>query len=131
MDKAATLIARILLAQIFLLAGINKIFGYSGTQGYMESFGLPGALLPLVILLEIGGAAALIIGWQTRWAAIALAGFSILAALIFHTNFSEQMEVIMFTKDLAIAGGLLSLAVYGPGQISLDNRQVATPQSAS
>ncbi len=69
MEKYTNLAGRILLAHIFLLAGINKITGYSGTQGYMEAMGVPGMLLPLVIILEIGGAVALIVGCQTRWAA--------------------------------------------------------------
>ncbi len=80
MEKVSVLIGRILLAQIFLLAGTSKIFEYAGTQSYMEAMGVPGALLPLVILLEIGGSLALIIGWQTRWAAAALAGVLLLGA---------------------------------------------------
>lgn len=125
MHKYINLAGRILLAHIFLLAGINKISGYAGTQGYMEAMGVPGMLLPLVILLEIGGAVALIIGWQTRWAAYALAAFSIAAALIFHSNFAEQMQSILFMKNLAMAGGLLILAVHGAGGFSLDrNRAV-------
>ena len=91
MDKYANLAGRILLAHIFLLAGLNKITGYSGTQGYMEAMGVPGMLLPLVILLEIGGAVALIVGWQTRWAAYALALFSIVAAVIFHSNLADHL----------------------------------------
>ena len=120
MDKVTTLIARILMAHIFLIAGVNKIFGYAGTQGYMESVGVPGMLLPLVIVLEIGGALALIVGWQTRWAAYALAAFSILSALIFHSNFAEQMQMILFMKNVAMAGGLLLLAVHGAGAYSLE-----------
>lgn len=122
MDKYINLAGRILLAHIFLLAGINKISGYAGTLGYMEAMGVPGMLLPLVILLEIGGAVALIIGWQTRWAAYALAAFSIAAALIFHSNFAEQMQSILFMKNLAMAGGLLILAVHGAGAFSLDRK---------
>lgn len=125
MEKYANLVGRILLAHIFLLAGINKITGYSGTQGYMEGMGVPGMLLPLVILLEIGGALALIVGWQTRWAAYALALFSIVAALIFHSNLSEQIQMILFMKNWALAGGLLVLAANGAGAFSLEQRTKA------
>jgi putative oxidoreductase len=117
------LVGRILLAQIFLLAGLNKIAGYAGTQGYMESMGVPGSLLPLVILLEVGGGLALIIGWQTRLAAYALAAFTLVAAVIFHSNLADQMQMIMFMKNLAIAGGLIILAVHGAGSLSLDRRR--------
>jgi putative oxidoreductase len=122
MEKYVNLAGRVLLAHIFLLAGINKITGYSGTQGYMEAMGVPGMLLPLVILLEIGGALALIAGWQTRLAAYALALFSIVGALIFHSNLGDQMQMIMFMKNWAMAGGLLVLAANGAGAFSLDNR---------
>jgi putative oxidoreductase len=122
MEKYVNLAGRILLAHIFLLAGINKITGYSGTQGYMEAMGIPGMLLPLVILLEIGGALALIAGWQTRLAAYALALFSIVSALIFHSNLGDQMQMILFMKNWAMAGGLLVLAANGAGAFSLDNR---------
>ena len=125
MDKYANLLGRILLAHIFLLAGLNKISAYSGTQGYMESMGIPGMLLPLVILLEIGGALALIVGWQTRWAAYALALFCIVSALIFHFDLADQMQRIMFMKNLALAGGLLVLAANGAGAFSLEQRAKA------
>jgi len=125
MDKYANLAGRILLAHIFLLAGLNKITGYSGTQAYMEAMGVPGMLLPLVILLEVGGALALIVGWQTRWAAYALALFSIVSALIFHSNLSDQIQMILFMKNWAMAGGLLVLAANGAGAFSLDQRAKA------
>ena len=122
MDKYQTLVGRVLLAHIFLLAGISKISGYAGTQGWMESVGVPGMLLPLVIVLEIGGALALIIGWQTKWAAWALAAFSVVSAIIFHSNFADQMQSILFMKNLAMAGGLLVLAAHGAGPVSLDRK---------
>ncbi len=125
MEKYTNLAGRILLAHIFLLAGINKITGYSGTQGYMEAMGVPGMLLPLVIILEIGGAVALIVGWQTRWAAYALALFSIVAAVIFHGNLADQMQMILFMKNWALAGGLLVLAANGAGAFSLEQRAKA------
>lgn len=123
MTKYNSVVARILLAQIFVLAGMNKIMGYAGTQGYMEMMGVPGILLPLVITLELGGGLALIAGWQARWVAYALAGFSIVSALIFHNNLADQMQMIMFMKNLAIAGGMLLLAEHGAGSFSIDNRK--------
>ena len=120
--KYASPVGRFLLAQIFLLAGLNKISGYAGTQGYMESMGVPGALLPLVIVLEVVGGLALILGWQTRLVALALAGFSIISAVIFHSDFSDQMQMVMFMKNFAIAGGLVILFAQGSGSYALDNR---------
>jgi putative oxidoreductase len=123
MEKNGQLIARIFLAQIFLLSGIFKISGYAGTQGYMEAMGVPGMLLPLVIALEIGGGLALIAGWQTKWISLALAGFTLVAAVIFHNNLADQMQQIMFMKNIAITGGLLLLAIHGAGSYSLDSRR--------
>ncbi len=123
MNNAIVLLARLLLAQIFLLAGLGKISGYAGAQGYMESVGVPGVLLPLVILLEIGGSLALILGFMTRWAALALAGFCVAAALLFHLQPNDQMQMIMLMKNLAMAGGLLLLYVQGAGAYSLDGRR--------
>lgn len=85
-------------------------------------WGVPGMLLPLVILLEAGGGLALVVGWQTRWTAFGLAGFSVLAALIFHNNLGDQMQMIMFMKNMAIAGGLLLLAEHGAGEFSFEKK---------
>ena len=115
-------LSRLLIAAIFLAAGLNKIAQYEGTQGYMQSVGLPGELLPLVIALEVMGALLLIIGLQVRWTALALAGFSVSSALLFHLDFADQIPSIMFMKNLSIAGGLLVLASAGAGAWSLDNR---------
>ena len=122
MTKSIQLIARVFLGHIFILAGLSKLgdAAYVGTQGYMESMGVPGMLLPLVIAFEIGAGLAIVIGWQTRWAALALAGFSILAGLIFHSNFADQMQTILFMKNVSIAGGLLLLTAHGAGAYSLD-----------
>lgn len=120
MNNASLLIARIFLGQIFLLAGINKIGAYEGTQGYMESMGVPGELLFLVIALEIVGGLAIILGWQVRWASWALAAFTLVAGLIFHSNFAEQMQSIQFMKNVAIAGGFLALATAGAGAYSIE-----------
>lgn len=122
MEKITQVIARVMLGHLFLIAGWQKIGGYEGAQGYMESVGVPGMLLPLVILLELGAGLAIIIGWQTKLAAAALALFTIASAVLFHHNFSDQMQTIMFMKNIAISGGLMLLAVYGAGACSLDNR---------
>ena len=131
MNKAVTstgeLTGRILIAAIFLTAGIGKLgAGYAGTQGYMESMGVPGMLLPLVIALEIGGAILVIAGLWTRFAALALAGFTVLSAMLFHADLSDQMQQIQFMKNLAIAGGFLFLAVSGAGAWSIDARRSRT-----
>ena len=123
MSKYSSLIARILLSHIFIMAGISKITGYAGTQGYMESVGVPGILLPLVIILELGGGLALLVGWQTRLVSYAVAAFTVIAAVIFHSNLADQMQMIMFMKNFAIAGGLLLLAEHGAGAYSLENRK--------
>lgn len=122
LEKSADLAGRILIAVIFLLAGLNKISGYEGTAAYMASKGVPGELLPLVILLEVGGAVAIILGLFTRLTAVALAGFCVLSAILFHGNIGEQMQFILFFKNLAIAGGFLFLFANGPGAWSLDAR---------
>lgn len=115
-----TLAARALAAAIFISAGIGKLgAGYAGTQAYMASMGIAGELLPLVIALEIGGGLALLFGFQARLAAFALALFCIVSAAIFHTS-ADQMQQIMFMKNLAMAGGLLAFTVFGAGRFSLD-----------
>lgn len=119
------LAGRVLLAAIFLLAGLQKVSGYDGTVAYMASVGVPGALLPAVIALEIGGALAIIAGIQTRLVAILLAGFSLVAAVLFHGNLADQMQSILFLKNVAIAGGFLVLAAHGPGAWSVDARRRA------
>lgn len=110
---------RFLLALIFIVAGYGKIGGYEGTAGYMEAMGVPGALLPLVIVTELGGGIAILLGLFTRPVAIALAGFSILSAWLFH-NPADAAQQIMFMKNLALGGGFLVLAAHGAGAWSLD-----------
>ena len=120
MNAYFSLLGRIGLSLIFLISGWGKIAGYAATQGYMESVGVSGALLPLVIALEICGGLAVLAGAFTRWFAVGLAVFSIASALIFHANLADQMQAIMFWKNFAIAGGFLLLAAHGPGPLSLD-----------
>ena len=122
MSKFSDLAARILLSAMFFMAGLSKIGAYAGTQGYMESQGVPGFLLPLVIAVEVIEPVLLVLGWQTRYAAIALAGFTAAAAFMFHLNFADQMQSIMFMKNIAITGGLLLLATHGDGELSLDSK---------
>jgi putative oxidoreductase len=123
LNHASNLTGRTLIAAIFLISGIGKIAGYSGTAAYMESMDVPGALLLPTIVLEIGGALAIIVGWQTRFAALALAAFSLLAGILFNGNFADPMQQIAFLKNLAIAGGFLFLAAHGAGAWSLDARR--------
>ncbi len=111
---------RVLLGLMFVVAGLNKISAYAGTQGYMESMGIPGGLLPLVIALEIGAGLAVMLGIATRLSALALAGFTLVAAIVFHADVADQMQSILFMKNIAIAGGLFLLAVNGPGAWSVD-----------
>ena len=116
------LAGRILLALLFLMSGIGKIAGYEASVGYMHAMGVPGALLPVTIVLEIAGAAAIMAGWKTRIAACLLAGFTLVAAVIFHSKFGEQSEMVMFLKNVAIVGGFLMLMARGAGRYSLDAR---------
>jgi putative oxidoreductase len=116
-------IGRVLLAVMFIQAGITKIFGYAGAQEYMEAHGVPGMLLPLVILVEAGAALGVLLGFFTRGSALLLAGFCILAALLFHLKSDDQMQMISFMKNMTIAGGFLVLAGAGPGALALDNRR--------
>ena len=119
----ADLGGRILISLIFLLSGLMKIFQYEATKGFMEAMGTPGILLPLVILTEVGGSLAIIFGFHTRIAAILLAGFSIISALIFHANFADQVQMIMFLKNFAMAGGFLIIYSKGAGRYSLDAKK--------
>jgi len=116
-------VGRLFLATIFFMSGLNKLSGYAGTQGYMEAMGVPGSLLPLVIALEVIGGAAIILGFKTKFVALALAGFSVASAVLFHANLSDQMQMGMFMKNIAIAGGFLLLVAQGPGAYALDNRR--------
>lgn len=121
-QKVSELAGRIFLAAIFLLSGLGKIGAYAGTAAYMTSVGVPGALLPAVIATEVLGAIAIIVGWKTRITALLMAGFTLLAGVLFHSNFGDQIQMIMFLKNVAISGGLLLLAANGAGALSLDRR---------
>ena len=116
---------RILMALIFVLAGLNKIGAIEGTQGYMEAMGVPGILIYPTILFEVGAGLAIIIGYQTRLVALALAGFCIVTAVLFHNNLGDQTQFVLFMKNFAMAGGFLFLARDGAGEFSLDNRRTS------
>jgi putative oxidoreductase len=118
-------VGRVLISTIFLLSGISKVSAYAATQGYMAAMGVPGEVLPLVIAFEIGASVAIILGIQTRLFALALAGFSVVTALLFHAELGDQTQFIMFTKNIAIAGGFLFLVATGPGALALDNRNAS------
>ncbi|WP_372659129.1 DoxX family protein [Hydrogenophaga sp.] len=126
------LVARLLLAALFLPAGLSKITGFAGTVGYIASVGLPLPTLgaAIAIAVEVLGGLALIVGLQTRWAALALALFTLGASVFFH-NFwavpAEQqfMQQLLFMKNVGVAGGLLALAAFGAGAFSLDARRKA------
>jgi putative oxidoreductase len=122
MNNYGSLVGRVFISALFLMAGVSKITGYASTQGYMQAMGVPEVLLPLVIVLEVLGSFAIIIGYKTKVAAFLLAGFSIISAFVFHFNFADQMQSVMFMKNIAIAGGFLFLVVNGPGLLSLDNK---------
>ena len=92
LSNLSLLSGRAMLSAMFIMAGISKIGAYAGTQAYMESVGLPGLLLPAVITLEIAGGLAILVGYQTRVAALLLAGFTLMAAIVFHSDFSQQMQ---------------------------------------
>jgi putative oxidoreductase len=122
LQNVAELGGRVLLSVLFLISGLGKIGNYAGTAAYMSALGVPAALLPLVIATEVLGAIALIVGWKTRITAFLLAGFTLLTGLVFHTHFADQIQAIMFFKNVAIAGGLLLVVAHGPGTLSLDRR---------
>ncbi|HEY9068088.1 MAG TPA: DoxX family protein [Burkholderiaceae bacterium] len=129
-NNGVALIGRILLALIFILSGVGKIGGFAGTAGYIASKGLPMAsvLAALTIVVEIGGGLALATGFLARWAALALAVFSVVAALIFHNFWAVPADQAMnqnihFMKNIAIAGGMLMVFAFGPGSLSLGGKR--------
>ena len=115
-------IGRIFLSALFLINGISKILYYEGTLEYMENFNVPGYLLIPAIIIEILFPILLIIGYKTRLSAIVLSLFTILLAVIFHTDFSNQMQLTAFLKNFAIAGGFLIIFVRGAGKYSMDHK---------
>lgn len=121
----SALLGRLFLAMIFIQSGLSKMSDYAATQGYMDAMGVSSTLLPLVIALEVVSGIAIVIGFKARLVALAMAGFSLLSALLFHTNFSDQTQTIMLMKNIAIAGGFLMIVAHGAGAYALDNRNTA------
>lgn len=117
------LLGRLLLGMIFVLAGANKLGAIDGTVQYLASVGLPGMLAYPAALFELVAGLAIIAGYQTRVAALLLAGFCVVTAFIFHMQPDDQMQMVMLMKNLAIAGGFLVLARTGAGPISIDSRR--------
>ena len=127
------LIARVLLALMFVAAGFSKLSGLQGTAGYIASVGLPAPMLLAVAagLLELVAGVLIIVGWQARWAGLALAAFTLVATLLFHNFWAmpadkQMMQQLMFMKNLSIVGGLLFVFVFGAGALSLDGRRSAS-----
>lgn len=118
-----SLLGRVMLSAIFIMSGLGKISAYAGTQGYMEASGVPGLLLPVVIALEVIGGLAILVGYQARIAAFLVGGFTLLAGFIFHSNFADQTQMIMFMKNVSIAGALFFIVANGAGALALDNRK--------
>ncbi|MBN9461590.1 MAG: DoxX family protein [Burkholderiales bacterium] len=131
LEKYAPLIGRLGLAWLFVPAGLGKIAGFSGTAGYIASKGLPmpTVLAAIALLVELLGGLAILVGFKTRWAAAALALFTVAAAVFFHNYWAlpadqAMMQQINFNKNIGIAGGLLFLVAWGAGAFSLDQRGV-------
>ena len=114
------LVGRVLLALIFVFAALGKIEDYDGTRLYMMAHGVPGGLLPIVIATELLGGLAVMTGLWTRAAAALLALFSAAAIAIFHHSFATMNDQIMMLAETSFTGGLIVLAVHGPGCLSLD-----------
>ncbi len=116
------LLARILISTIFLLSGANKISNYEGAIVWMESMGMPGIFLIPAIILEIAGPILIIIGYKVKISAALLSMFCVATAVIFHNNFSDQMQLMSFLKNIGLAGGFLFLFVNGAKNFSLDKK---------
>ena len=123
MTNIFDLLARILISALFLINGIFKITNYDGTLDWMEGYGMPGVLLIPAIILEILGPILIIIGYQTKITAAFLSLFCLLTAIIFHNEFSNQMQLTSFLKNIALAGGFLFLVINGSKKFSLDNKR--------
>ena len=130
--NAVALAGRILLGALFLLSGLGKIFAPQETLGYIAQVGLPMPVLGLAIaiVVEVGGGALLTLGYKTRFAAIALAAFAVVTAILFHANIGDQNQFAHAMKNLAIAGGLLQIAAFGAGTLALDARQAPATSPA-
>lgn len=131
LHDSATFVARLLLATMFIVAGLGKLADVQGFAGYMASGGVPAFLAWPVIAFEIFGGLALLVGWQTRLAALALAAFSLATALLYHLVPADQLQMTIFFKNIGLTGGYLALAVLGAGRYSLDARGGRASQAAA
>ena len=122
MTNILDLVGRIFISLVFLLSGINKIGNYEGTVGWMESLGMPGIFLVPAIILEIGAPILIMVGYKVKISAALLSLFCFATAVIFHNDFSNQMEFISFMKNIGLAGGFLFLVVNGAKDFSLDKK---------
>lgn len=122
LENLSTAVGRVLISLLFIMAGVNKIGGYDATAQMMDGAGVSSMLLPLVIIVELGGGIAVAIGWLTRWWAWALAGFCILSGVLFHYEPGDQMQMAMLMKNFALAGGFMFIAGRGAGAFSLESR---------
>ena len=119
-DSSVLLVSRCLVAGLFLWSGIGQLLGYQDTAIFMSRHGVIGSLLPIAVFIELTGAVLLIFGYRMRFTCLALAGFCVVTALLFHANFTDKAQMFHFLKNAAIAGGLLALYVSGPGRLSFD-----------
>lgn len=124
-DSSVLLVARCLMAGLFLWSGVGKAVGYDESGILMQGHGPVGLLLPVAIFVEIAGALLLIVGFKVRFVALPLAGFCVVTALLFHANFIDRPQMFHFLKNFAVVGGLLALYVSGPGRLSLDGMNEA------
>ena len=122
MTNILDLLARILISTLFFTNGIFKIMNYDGTVSWMEGYGMPGVLIIPAIMLEILGPILIILGYQTKITAAFLSLFCLATAIIFHNDFSNQMQLTSFLKNIALAGGFLFLVINGSKKFSLDNK---------
>ena len=122
MTNLLDLVARIFISLIFLLSGINKIGNYEGTVGWMETLGMPGIFLIPAIILEIAAPILIIVGYKVKISAALLSVFCVTTAIIFHSDFSDQMQFISFMKNIGLAGGFLFIVVNGAKDFSLDKK---------
>ena len=117
------LIGRIFISLLFLLSGYNKIFNYGDTVAWMEGFGIPGFLLWPAIVLEILLPIFIIIGYRTQISALILAAFCVATALLFHMDFTNQMQTVSFLKNFGLAGGFLFIATNGPREWAIEKKK--------
>lgn len=125
LQRIASLIGRVLLSLIFIVSGLSKVADPAGTIGYISSVNapMPEVAYGIAVFVELVLGFALLVGYQARLAATVIAVFTLMAAFLFHNNFADQIQMIMFMKNITIAGGLLLIVAHGAGGFSVDNRK--------